>query len=75
MPVEKDTLVISLPSVNYCIDFFFFSNLCSLSSLPGGGSHDAASILSFGLAAALRVMSHAKVVAHFVSHSGSDTNC
>lgn len=52
-----------------------FLNIYSSCLIPSGGRHDAASVLSFGLAAALHVVSHAKVVAHFVSHGGGDTNC
>lgn len=42
---------------------------------PGSCSHDASSILRQGLAAALTVMVHPKIMPHLMSHGGSDPKC
>lgn len=42
--------------------------------VPSGSRHDAASVVSAGLAAVVHVVAHAKVVAHLVRHGGCHTH-
>lgn len=42
--------------------------------IPGGSGHYAATVFCLGLAAAISVVIHAKVVAHLVCNGGGDTD-